>query len=159
MIKVRKSVFETNSSSTHSLCITKNALYDDMRKELNFEMQDFGWENEEYHDAQHKANYIYTALSNNGEDDLILIIADTMRKNGIKATFEDPDDKRYGGDKAYIDHAGELFGVFRDIVLDEEKLLRFLFSTESFIKTGNDNDDLDVSINVSYPHDEIYKGN
>ncbi len=159
MIKVRKGVFETNSSSTHSLCITKNSLYDDMRKEINFRMQDFGWEENKYDRAEDKANYLYTALSNNGEDELICIIADTMRAHGIKATFEDPDDKYYGGDKAYIDHAGELFGVFKDIVLDEDKLLKFLFSTESFILTGNDNDDSNVEINVSYPHDEIYKGN
>ena len=159
MIKVRAGVFETNSSSTHSLCITHSNLYNDMHKEIDFRMQDFGWEECKYNDCQSKANYMYTALCNNEEDDLILILADVLRTQGIKATFEDPKDPKYSGDKAYIDHSYELNDVFRDIILDENKLLRYLFSTESFILTGNDNDDSDVEISVPYEHDEIYKGN
>ena len=37
--------------------------------------------------------------------------------------------------------------------------MRYLFSSESFIITGNDNDDHSVDINVKYDHEEYYKGN
>lgn len=159
MRKIRKGVFETNSSSTHSICITKNMLLNDLRTHLDFRMQDFGWECEEYHDAETKANYLYTALCNTEEHELILALKDTLNKNEITCTFEDPEDKTWGGYKAYIDHYSDLKNEFRNICLDEESLMRYLFSKQSFIITGNDNDDTDVSIHVSYDYDEIYKGN
>lgn len=160
MKSIRKNVFETNSSSTHSICITENVMYDDMKTHIDFKMQSFGWEEERYSDAQSKANYLYTALCNNEEYELILSIADILKKNGITCTFENPEDKKYGGDLEYIDHYSCLYKEFREICLNEEALLRYLFSTESFILTGNDNCWNDnVSIDVNYPHIEIYKGN
>ena len=46
-------------------------------------------------------------------------------------------------------------------LLQNEKLMKFLFSDLSFILTGNDNDGEEniPSIKVSYAHDEYYKGN
>jgi hypothetical protein len=49
---------------------------------------------------------------------------------------------------------------FTDALLaDEELLKRYLFSTDSFILTGNDNEDDSIDINVDYDYDEFYKGN
>lgn len=159
MKQIRRNVFETNSSSTHSLCITKNTLLDDLRTHVDFKLMDFGWEFEVYNDVDSKAAYLYTALCNNEEHDLILMIADTLTKHGISYTFENPEDTRYGGYKAYIDHYNELEEQFNKLCSDENMLLRFLFSSESFILTGNDNEEGNVNISVSYPYDEIYKGN
>lgn len=39
------------------------------------------------------------------------------------------------------------------------RLLRYLFSDESFVLTGNDNSEYDVDICALYPHEEYYKGN
>ena len=47
-----------------------------------------------------------------------------------------------------------------DAVLnDEDELKRYLFSKDAFILTGNDNEDSDIEIRVSYPYNEYYKGN
>lgn len=159
MRQVRQGVFETNSSSTHSLCITKNNLLDSLESRVDFRLKDYGWEESIYKDTRNKANYLYTALCNNGEHELILIISDTLKKHKIECTFEDPDDSKYGGCKAYIDHNDCLSGELTELCKDENMLLRFLFSSESFIITGNDNSDSDISIDVDYDHDEIYKGN
>ena len=159
MKQIRQNVFETNSSSTHSLCITKRYFLNNLKSHVDFRLMDFGWEYEEIRDVDTKAAYLYTALCNNEEHDLILMIADTLRKNGITYSFENPESSKYGGCKGYIDHYDDLSGQLDKICTDENMLLRFLFSSESFIITGNDNSDDDVNIYVSYPHDEIYKGN
>ena len=49
-----------------------------------------------------------------------------------------------------MDHSSELCTFLYDVCFDKNKLLNYLFSTESFIKTGNDNEDED------YP-DEDYE--
>ena len=41
--KIRQSVFETNSSSTHSICIATDTTID-FPKSLHFEFGEFGWE-------------------------------------------------------------------------------------------------------------------
>lgn len=160
MKQIRQSVFETNSSSTHSLCITNNDFLDTLTTHIDFKLQDFGWENATYKDTRTKANYLYTALCNNEEHELIFLIAATLDKNKITYTFQDPQDSKYGGFLAYIDHSDYLNGEFTQLCKDEKMLLKYLFSSESFIVTGNDNDEDDfVSIDVDYAHTEIYKGN
>ena len=42
---------------------------------------------------------------------------------------------------------------------DDEMLKRYLFSDDSFILTGNDNEDGYQDIKVNYEYDEFYKGN
>lgn len=159
MKTIRKNVFETNSSSTHSICITNNVLFDDLRTHIDFKMQSFGWEEDSFNDVETKANYLYTSLCNNKEYDLILAISDILNKNRITCTFQNPEDTKYGGDLEYIDHYSCLYEEFKKICINEEALKRYLFSSESFIVTGNDNSGNEVEINVTYPHIEIYKGN
>ena len=44
MRQVRQNVFETNSSSTHSICVTKNNILDNKVDEIYFRLDEFGWE-------------------------------------------------------------------------------------------------------------------
>lgn len=46
MIQIRKGVFETNSSSTHSICISKEKVNakDVAGKKVHFGLGDYGWE-------------------------------------------------------------------------------------------------------------------
>ena len=59
----------------------------------------------------------------------------------------------------YVDHGNEAKEFVDAVCTDENKLLHYLFSKKSYVETGNDNDDYDVSINVDYPHEEYYKSN
>ena len=93
------------------------------------------------------------------EDFCIDKIKQILNKNNIAYTFAEPRKDRYGYDHGYVDHGGELNEFISDVCNDEDRLLRYLFSNESFIITGNDNDDEDVSICVNYPHEDYYKGN
>lgn len=158
MIKIRRSVFETNSSSTHSICITRSNLELELPEKVIFDVGEFGWQEEKYSDVNEKASYLYTAIlelyDKKEQQKLINFIVKTLNKNNVDYTFEPVGDKFY-----YIDHCSELRKLVDLICHSEKRLLRYLFSEESFILTGNDNDDTDVDINVTYKHESYYKGN
>lgn len=65
---VRKGVFETNSSSAHSLVLNKNCKSSKVKKELikfytlNLWLGDYGWEEAIYNDTISKLEYIVTNL-------------------------------------------------------------------------------------------------
>jgi len=159
MINIRKNVFETNSSSTHSICVTKNNILDNKITHLHFLTGEYGWECNTLNSTHGKASYLYTGILYNDKTELIKLIKKILDKNNITYGFEENKKTEYGYDNGYIDHGGNLNSFLEEICNDENKLMRYLFSSESFIITGNDNDDYDVEIKVDYNHDEYYKGN
>jgi hypothetical protein len=169
--QVRRSVFETNSSSTHSICIAKDTELI-IPKVVHFSFGEFGWEYDSLSSVQSKASYLYTGLVGNSRLEDANSIMETLRKKGIEVTAEIPeyntgsyvDDGKtveytHCVNGGYVDHSDELVEFLDDICASEEKLMSFLFSPLSFILTGNDNSDSDVSIRVDYDHDSYYKGN
>ena len=60
---IRKNVFETNSSSTHSISISKLNDYI-LPKEINFTFGEFGWEFSKYTSSFDKASYFKIFKSN-----------------------------------------------------------------------------------------------
>lgn len=64
--KIRKSVFETNSSSSHTLSIkvgdNSDKIYTDVDNEIVFVGGIFGWGFEKHKDATTKANYLAVLL-------------------------------------------------------------------------------------------------
>lgn len=130
---IRKNVFETNSSSTHSICISK-ADTTNFPKTIHFGFGEYGWENDEYYDTE---NYLYTAINELGMTDCIDKIKKILDKHNIFCTFEKVKKGKYFED-GYVDHCEELKEFIEDICNDENKLLRYLFGN-SVIYTGNDN--------------------
>lgn len=64
---IRKGVFETNSSSCHSISIshdftTLDTLYPDEYGNIVLNGGEFGWEIADYHDPETKANYVAVML-------------------------------------------------------------------------------------------------
>lgn len=157
-IKIRQGVFETNSSSTHSICITKSNQNIVLPKEIDFTTGSFGWENKIYSDPQSKASYLYTAILELSKycmldkKPCIDFITETLYENNVICTFTE-------GDYYYIDHCSELVDFVTLVCHSERRLLRYLFSEESFIVTGNDNDDDGIYVDVDYKCEEYYKGN
>lgn len=73
MRQIRKGVFETNSSSTHAICINTQGELTMPPKEGKYNIKqrnrldaqhkyDFGWEVEQYHDFDHKFDYLWHAI-------------------------------------------------------------------------------------------------
>lgn len=163
---IREGVFETNSSSTHSICIAKNTELD-IPKSIHFGFDEFGWQVDTLQSLDEKANYLYTGLIANGRNDDANKIFDILKSKNIDVTFDMAlyDTSIHNGTEystpinaGYVDHSGELNDFLDAVCEDEDKLIRYLFSDLSFVLTGNDNGG-DVEIKVSYDYDEYYKGN
>lgn len=177
--QIRKGVFETNSSSTHAICIaTEDVL--NIPNKIHFEFGDYEWECRKLVSMQDRVNYLYTALTYINDINTITkyltFIANTLKAHGVEdiefdsfelsfyewegvinayaAPLEKDSDEWYG-----IDHGRETREFVDAVCTDEDRLLHYLFSNKSYIETGNDNDEYDVNINVDYPHEEYYKGN
>lgn len=170
MRQIRMNVFETNSSSTHSICISKQNrdIPEELPKLLIFRHAEFGWDHMTYHDTQNKANYLYQAIydlyrynifTREEYNKILTKIADILIKYDVMTEFDPVQKDAYGIEYGYIDHAEELGDFIRWICRGEKKLLRYLFSGKSFIVTGNDNEGHDVKIHVDYKCDKFYKGN
>ena len=171
-IQVRKNIFETNSSSIHSLVIGNNNenIYENLPTEIHFNGGEYGWENEVYNDIENKANYLYTGIvKNNLVDELVPKIKDILSKWNITPIFQETNKKMYNNEEYdefkhgyyYIDHSYDLQDFLNTVCNNEELLMNFLFSDGSFIETGNDNDD-DEWIDFKYPENvllEYEKGN
>lgn len=144
MINIRKNIFETNSSSTHAICVAKENDYT-IPANLYFTFDEFGWENRTYYLTEELASYLYTAictiLERDKSEEYKNYIYETLAKYGCECSFEEAKYGRYGCEKGYIDHGYELKEWLDALRHSEKKLLRFLFSPDSFIITGNDNTD------------------
>lgn len=172
--QIRQGVFETNSSSTHVIAIATDTKYP-LPDKVEFGFGDFGWEFDKLTSRKERANYLYTCLAYVGEDKLkecLQFIFTTLKSHGISAYFEDfrlspfawstDDEVEFYLEPAegtYVDHGNEAREFVEAVCSDEKLLLDYLFSDKSYVLTGNDNDDRDVTINEDYPHLEFYKGN
>jgi hypothetical protein len=152
---IRQSVFETNSSSTHSICVAKTTDLN-IPSTLHFEVGDFGWEWGALRSTTEKASYLYTGIMHSETDGKYMEpLKKTLQDAGIDATFEEYDDD------GYVDHSSELYEFLESLIPSSEATLSFLFSPFSYILTGNDNDENtdELKIVESYPHDTYFKGN
>jgi hypothetical protein len=155
-VKVRQNVFETNSSSTHSICIAKNSTLE-LPKQVEFKFGEFGWEKRTLNSVLKKASYLYTGLKDNYRLEDIEKIKQYLTNKNIEYHFEESKEDRWNN--GYVDHSDELTDFLDYVCSSENNLLDYLFSPLSFILTGNDNNNHDVSIKVNYEHDKFFKGN
>ena len=145
MKQIRQNVFETNSSSTHSIAIPKKCK---APQSVNFYIDEFGWS----FDEVDPVNYFYTAIYETSETkeealEKIEKLKSILESHGIEYYFakvkghtrhSDYGDKEYFSlDYGYIDHGDELKSFVDELLNDEDKLLRFLGG--GLVFTGNDN--------------------
>lgn len=164
--QIRCNIFETNSSSVHSICIAKkNITKDDLPEHLTFSHGEFGWENKKYTDVKNKASYLYEAINAYYDKDKKRIecwknqVYKILGRYGIVCDFEQDKKNEWGLSYGYIDHPEGIEEFVKRVTSSEKRLLRYLFSDDSFIITGNDNENHDIDIKVNYKHEEFWKGN
>lgn len=141
-MKIRKGVFETNSSSTHSIAISKDKVNIFVGGFISFHIGEYGWEEGEYSFS----NYMYTALLDNNDMESLDKLKSILDKWGVKYKFEKPiwsfsnyEGKQYRYlDYGYVDHCCEALPIMKEILDDEDLLARALFG-DSAVYTGNDN--------------------
>lgn len=145
---IRKSVFETNSSSVHAIAISREENYS-LPKMVYFRFGRYGWEKEIYSDKTSKASYLWTGICSlydcDKANEAKAWITSVLNKYNILCEFEVWKETFEWKGKAvpdidgYIDHSDGLCDFMHDILNDENMLLSFLFSDDSFVETGNDN--------------------
>ena len=138
---IRENIFETNSSSTHSLVIyTKDKVQ--LPDKLRLDFGEFGWGYYIYNDTHSKASYLITliySMENVLKEECLKKFESILDSNGIQYTlpYEDSQDT-YGN--GYVDHSDEAYEWVIYLLNNEDKLFDFLFSNKSYVSTGNDND-------------------
>lgn len=160
--QIRNSVFETNSSSTHSIAIPKNGSAPNY---VSFHTDEFGWGFGE----ANAADYFYTAIyeTSNFEEELnekLEKLKNILNEYGIEYDFKEPethiwhdsyDNKDYLSlDDGYIDHGFELRDFVNELLDNGDKLIRFLDG--GLVFTGNDNSDNEGFINRNEEFIEDY---
>lgn len=153
-IQIRYNIFETNSSSSHSLTIAEykegqllDTLYPDYgtTDTLTVGSDEFGWDWATFDDAATKLSYcaIYVRDWVEGDDQpkffdiLTKVIQEHTGIKNIIYPYEKGDYTDYTG---YIDHQS-VEDRDLDYLFENPELLRqFIFNPESTLRTGNDNE-------------------
>lgn len=133
-ILVRKGVFETNSSSSHSISIADDTkqfvmdtIYPNQHGVVEVHGDEFGWEWFKHNDAATKASYAAQQFAHN-EDSLDILAEVIKEQTGA-------DEVKFSGlDDGYVDH--DSYGI---VPSDKDSLRNFIFNKNSWLFGGNDN--------------------
>lgn len=162
MRQIRYGVFESNSSSTHSIAIPKSC---DNVNYISFRIGEFGWE---WREAD-PADYFYTAIYETSDsasevEEKIERLKNILDSHGIEYRFgeveyhihhSDYDNKDYLSlDYGYIDHGYELTDFVDELLNDGDKLVRLL--SMGFVFTGNDNSDAEERCFIERDQEFLY---
>ena len=171
MKRIRKGIFETNSSSTHALCIVKEDNKLEKPEKLKFDIYgDFGWSFEVFNSQSDKFTYLTIMALELGDEETkpyMINLIKALKEIGYKEIYSpERDDYSYiytekeieevadslmkkwrsMDFRPYIDHIDSAYGFLIRLLNPEniEELKRFMLSSKSFITTGNDNDDRSI---------------
>ena len=147
--QIRQKVFETNSSSSHSLvmessqmvpaALTKAQLRDG---EVSISPDDYGWEYKRLYKPLNKASYLLTYILGGAawqtteeaceQSPRAQMLVDAFRNRfGVALKFEPA--------SGYVDHYATEHGVAEAVFQSQSALESFLFDESQYIQLGNDN--------------------
>lgn len=138
VMKRRIDIFETNSSSSHSISFNPwksgkdgNNFIPDENGNVYVTGADFGWEWASYNDSVTKANYYLERYK--AEPDRVELLKKVIEDyTGFNVIINENTD-------GYIDH--QSFDTLELPANDPEALKDWLFNPDNWLYTGNDNDD------------------
>lgn len=137
-IRIRDAVFETNSSSSHSVTVSASDMMDstfpaEMLQAGSIEVRlgEFGWAEETYDRPLDKLSYLLTQAKGDPAA-TIRICAAVEEHTGCRVVIE-----AESREESYVDHQSQGEGL--ELVDDPSLLLRFLLSSNASVRTGNDN--------------------
>lgn len=161
MKQIRYGVFETNSSSVHSIAIPREKMLD-IPSVVTVHPMEFGWDNKQYKDVNSKASYLFISIlyyirgHAELEDDVNMNIALTTMVDRFNSLFANYNVKVENKIKfkvvkyekfcyidmtdSYIDHGNDNPSFVKRILEDDDYFANFMFNPNTIIMTGNDND-------------------
>jgi len=148
MTCTRHGVFETNSSSTHSISISRTNVLSDIPYIENgvayISYGEFGWQEECFKDFETKASYCITFITGvvqehrpRRSNDFLKMLERVILKHteATSIKFLKNGDGYY--QEGYIDHQSH--GECEEVFDSDKTLANFLFNPKSFLVTDNDN--------------------
>lgn len=152
MKKIRLKVYETNSSSSHSIHISNEvAVYDSFTVPDDGVLtitgySEFGWEIDDHSDPATKAIYAWLQAQYSGDDAFKhkKMVLDVIKAHTGAREVHIPYDPEADWDsprQGYIDHQSTIYedATMGDIFETPVALKNFIFNPESFLHTDNDN--------------------
>jgi hypothetical protein len=148
MKNIRSNVFETNSSSSHSLTIgNSDIVLDKILPDENgiiyLNGGEFGWEYDRHYSALTKANYCAIACHyndygnithyNNSSFNEEMLIEVIKEQTGAKEVVLNIDNN------SYIDHQSIESGILDEVFESKENLRNFIFNGDSYLIIDSDN--------------------
>lgn len=135
MKKIRRGVFETNSSSSHSISIaetTKDTKWAKLPLDTDgvcrVHEDEFGWSGGASSGAAKKTSYCFTYAVDDPK--LLLMLGEVIQEEmGVTVDFVRGD--------GYIDHQSS--DVCQDAFESKDTLKRFIFNPDSYLDIDNDN--------------------
>ena len=167
MIRIRSNVFETNSSSVHSIVIDVSQPAVPLDDVFVLSGGEYGWGYDELCLPEERANYIWQAIWDCSIYKLVPGTPDEWRdrihnwlpnvelKDIVEGYSEENDEYLYPG----IDHGGELATLIEQMWYNDEMLGDFLTNKESHVVCSNDNSDSYGFYYPATPYIEFRKGN
>lgn len=140
--KIRIGVFESNSSSSHVITLSKDtnnffmdlSMVPDSNGEINIEGGEFGWEVAKHDDAWTKADYAAEYAKNNVS--YLDMLRDVIQEQTQAKTVNiNP--------SGYIDHQSD--SVASVAFVNKDSLRNFIFNKNSVLFTSNDNGGGEIS--------------
>ena len=150
MKQIRIGTFETNSSSTHSITIGSGE-WEIPGHKVVVTFGEFGWEIETYTDFWSRLEYAATYAANYDNGNSLDLLNEVLEENFDEILYN-VDEEYYTydeflekwknedfefGDLGYIDH--QSIDDAAEIFYTKSNLEDFLFCTDSYFKTDNDN--------------------
>lgn len=141
--QIRSNVFETNSSSVHTITISNN-FPQSIDNYIFFDRGEYGWEWEIYNSCQDKANYLYECMidlfyHNNSLEEKCDRIREELALYNVDCNFVEVNENNLF--EGYVDHGGQNEELVNYLLDNPDKLINYLFNDTSYIATGNDNVD------------------
>lgn len=154
---IRHGVFETNSSSSHSLTLAEGeardfSLVSEICKSGIFPVtidRHYGWEWEQLHRPESKMAYLVTQAAGFdslerfvGQGDIALVLREENPRVGallsaVEAALGVRVEIEVCSDFVGVDHDSQ--GVGSELFFDADKLIDFLLTPGAFVQLGNDN--------------------
>lgn len=141
MKQIRHNVFETNSSSTHSITINYDGKLNETMtpnedNQIILEGGEFGWEVEDYNNSWDKANYC--AVASLWSDDRQTMLKEViMEITGCDEVIIEASEEYDSPYYSYIDHQSS--DTADEAFADKDSLKSFIFNSNSILHTDNDN--------------------
>jgi len=132
---VRYHAFETNSSSVHSLCISKEEPKRYPNK-IKFESGIFDQRRMDLKTTDLRASYLYEMICSEEALDSTYTnkLKSFLDKKGIKYKFPKEN-------KGYIGHSPDNEDIVKRLFENTDLLNNYLFSERSFVQVGSDSDE------------------